>query len=586
MTPQSEYHQRLDRQRARIAALSRQDELLGYARLGAAFSGVFLFWLIFIHHTGHPIWMVAPIAVFAALATIHQRALRGLQTARAAAAFWERGLARLNGTWPGQGEDGSRFPPPDHPYADSLDLFGHGSLFQLLCSARTQAGEECLARWLLAAAPQALIESRQTAVAELRPQLDLREDLALIGETLRSAIHPDQLARWAAAPALLRHPWHRAAAFVLPACTLASAIVWGLWDNRIPFLLALLVQSAFGLHLRARVKESAESLDKPAHELHLMAGLLARVEAARFQSPHLAALLSGLTAEGLSPSRQIARLAKLFTQLESRHNTFFAPIAALLLWSTHFTIAIEKWRLAHGPRIGRWIEALGEFEALASLAGYAFEHPADPFPRVVAGPALFEGLNLAHPLLPGPRVVPNSIRLDSGQPLVIVSGSNMSGKSTLLRTIGVNTVLALAGAPVRAEGLTLSSLALGASIRVVDSLQEGRSRFFTEITRLGKLVDLTAGATPLLFLLDELLSGTNSHDRRIGATGVVQGLLHRSAIGVITTHDLALTQMEGVNLHFEDHFEDGRMTFDYRIRPGVVTKSNALELMRSIGLEV
>ena len=321
------------------------------------------------------------------------------------------------------------------------------------------------------------------------------------------------------------------------------------------------------------MNESASGLDEPPTVTN--AALLERIEQERYHSPHLASLNSN----GGQPSRQIARLARLFNQLDSRHNQFFAPLPALLLWAAHFTIPIHQWRLAHGPFIHRWIEALGEFEALSSLAGYAYEHPADPFPHIIPGPALFDGVNLAHPLLPAPRVVPNSIRLGAGQPLVIVSGSNMSGKSTLLRTIGVNTVLALAGAPVRAESLTLSNLALGASIRVVDSLQEGRSRFFAEITRLRTLVDLTRGATPLLFLLDELLSSTNSHDRLIGATAVVQGLLHRSALGVITTHDLALTQIEGLNLHFED-------TFDYTIRPGVVTRSNALELMRSIGLDV
>lgn len=586
MTPQSEYRRRLDQRHLEIAQLSRQNDILGYVRLGVGLAGVFLFWLIFVHHTGHPLWMLAPIAAFTALVVFHQRVLRGLHAARAAAAFCERGLAHLDGTWPGHGEDGSRFLIPDHSFADSLDLFGHGSLFQLLCSARTHAGEECLANWLLSPAPPTVIESRQAAVAELRAQLDLREDMALLGETVRSAIHPDQLARWAAAPALLQRPWYRVAAFVLPALTLTGAIVWGIWDIRIPFLLALLVQSSFAFHLRGRVNESAEGLDEPAHELHLIAALLARIERERYQSPHLAALFAALASNGLPPSRQIARLARLFNQLESRHNQFFAPIAALLLWGAHFTIVIEKWRLTHGPFIQRWIETLGEFEALSSLAGYAYEHPADPFPHVLAGPALFDGIDLSHPLIPESRSVPNSISFGASQPLVIVSGSNMSGKSTLLRTIGINTVLALAGAPVRARQLSLSNLALGASIRVVDSLQEGRSRFFAEITRLGSLVDLTRGNVPLLFLLDELLSGTNSHDRLIGATGVVHGLLQRSAIGVITTHDLALTQMDGLNLHFEDHFEDGRITFDYKIRPGIVTKSNALELMRSIGLDV
>jgi DNA mismatch repair ATPase MutS len=235
---------------------------------------------------------------------------------------------------------------------------------------------------------------------------------------------------------------------------------------------------------------------------------------------------------------------------------------------------------------------VGEIEALSSLAGYAFEHPDDPYPEFVSGTALWEGEGVAHPLLPEARAVRNSVRLAADAPLLVVSGSNMSGKSTLLRTIGANAVLAMAGAPVRAVALRMTPLSIGASIRVMDSLQEGSSRFYAEIRRLRELVEIASGPRPLLFLLDELLHGTNSHDRRIGGEAVVRGLLARGAIGLITTHDLALAQIAesveppGDNVHFEDHLENGVMTFDYRLRKGVVEKSNALELMRSIGLEV
>jgi DNA mismatch repair ATPase MutS len=235
---------------------------------------------------------------------------------------------------------------------------------------------------------------------------------------------------------------------------------------------------------------------------------------------------------------------------------------------------------------------VGEFEALGSLASYAYEHPQDPFPELVEDGACFEGEGLGHPLIPEARSVRTDLRLSGDLCVLIVSGSNMSGKSTLLRTLGTNTVLALAGAPVRARRLRLAPLQLGASIRVQDSLQAGASRFYAEITRLRQIVRLTEGALPVLYLLDEILHGTNSHDRRIGAEGVVRGLIERGAIGLITTHDLALARIaenlapRAANVHFEDHLEGGRMTFDYRLRPGTVERSNALELMRSIGLEV
>jgi DNA mismatch repair ATPase MutS len=234
----------------------------------------------------------------------------------------------------------------------------------------------------------------------------------------------------------------------------------------------------------------------------------------------------------------------------------------------------------------------GEFEALSSLAGYAFEHPADPFPDIVVSGPLVDGVALAHPLLPAARVVPNDVALGQDTRVLVVSGSNMSGKSTLLRTVGVNVVLALAGAPVRAQRMTVSPVALGATLRIQDSLQAGKSRFFAESPQPQQIVDLANGPIPVLFLLDELLAGTNSHDRRLGAAGIVQGLVDKGAIGLVTTHDLALAEVVsdlGVharNVHFSDTFEDGQLRFDFRMREGVVRSSNALALMRSIGLAV
>jgi DNA mismatch repair ATPase MutS len=262
-------------------------------------------------------------------------------------------------------------------------------------------------------------------------------------------------------------------------------------------------------------------------------------------------------------------------------------------------------------------------EALCSLASHAFEHPDDPFPEFVqplsnvrgsdgvSEPrtsesgfadrgALLEAEAIGHPLIEESRVVRNDVRIGGAAPagprVLVVSGSNMSGKSTLLRTLGVNAVLAQAGAPVRARRLRMSPLAVGASIRVTDSLQGGVSRFYAEILRLRQILDATARpgpkGAPVLFLIDEFLHGTNSHDRRIGAEALVRGLVERGAIGLITTHDLALAEIVGplgeraANVHFEDHVEDGRILFDYVMRPGVVRKSNAIELMRSVGLEI
>jgi DNA mismatch repair ATPase MutS len=287
-------------------------------------------------------------------------------------------------------------------------------------------------------------------------------------------------------------------------------------------------------------------------------------------------------------------LSQLVAVLSSRRNVYFAPIAGLLLWATQLAFIIEAWRRRHGGAVPAWIDAIGQFEALAAVAGFAAEHPGFVFPTLADGaPARFDAAALAHPLLPASAIA-NDITLGGDGPvLLLVSGSNMSGKSTFLRTIGLTAVLSQLGAPVRATACTLSPLAIGASIRVLDSLQEGHSRFYAEILRLKQIVDLArASQGQMLFLLDEMLSGTNSHDRRHGAEGVLRGLTTMRAIGLATTHDLALGDIvatlgrPAAQVHFSDVFDAGTLQFDYQLRPGPVRTSNALALMRSIGLEI
>jgi DNA mismatch repair ATPase MutS len=293
----------------------------------------------------------------------------------------------------------------------------------------------------------------------------------------------------------------------------------------------------------------------------------------------------------VAASTAIGRLHRLVELHDWQHNQFFAPVAAAFLWGTHLAWAIEIWRRRHGADVRVWLSTVGEFEALSALSAYRYEHPADVWPEIVESPrATFDGMDLGHPLLPSARTVRNDVHLSGDTRLLVVSGSNMSGKSTLLRTVGINVVLALAGAPVRASTLVLTPLAMGATLRIQDSLQEGRSRLYAEITRIRQLADVERGPAPLLFLLDELFHGTNSHDRLVGASGVLRSLVHRGAIGLITTHDLALTAVaddlapHAANVHFEDRFEGNELHFDYRLGPGPVSRSNAIALMRAVGL--
>jgi hypothetical protein len=592
-SPLEIYRQRLEARRAALARWQARHVQLGNARLALLVTGAVLAYLVFGRGALPLALLAVPLAAFVALVIWHDRVLQARRRAERAVSFYEQGLARLTDTWPGTGETGERFLAADHPYAADLDLFGRGSLFELVTTARIRAGEETLARWLLTAAEAADIRERQAAVRELQPRLDLREDLALLGQEEGTGVHPDLLSRWSRDTPLVTSPWPRPTALVLAAVAAVTGIAWAAGvAGPGPFTIAVLLEIGFALAMRSRVRRILRDVEEPARDLALLAGVLARFEQETFTSPKLQAIRQRLDTGGLAPSRRVAQLQRLIDLANSRQNQFFAPIAALLLWGSQVAFAIERWRLRYGPGLPAWLDALGEFEALCSLAGYAYEHPDDPMPEIVEDETRFEGEALAHPLLPASKAVPNTVRLGGSRQMLLVSGSNMSGKSTLLRTVGTNAVLALAGAPVRARALTMSPLALGATLRVQDSLQAGQSRFYAEITRLRDIVELTMGPRPVLFLLDELLSGTNSHDRQHGAEAIVRGLLDRGAIGLVTTHDLALSAIadrlapRAENVHFADEFDEGTLRFDYRMRPGVVRTSNALALMRAVGLQV
>jgi hypothetical protein len=537
-----------------------------------------------------PWWLCAPVAAFVGAAAYHARVLRARELARRAVSFYERGLARMEDRWAGTGETGERFNDPHHVYAADLDLFGEGSLFELLSTARTRMGEETLAKWLLAPAPLAELRERHAAIAELRDQLDLREDLAVLGGDVRVGVNPGALAAWAESANQMKALWIRRLAPGLAAAAIAGALVWAVWNMATPLVVVVVIEAILTWRLRHALDDVLHATEHAFRDLDLLSGVLARVERHRFEAPRLLALQAQLASGALPASQAIARLRSLVDLINSRHNVMVRILDAPLMYSVQVAFAAERWRAQHGKSVRSWIAVIGEIEALLSLASYAFEHPSDPFPDFAEGAAVLDCRKLGHPLLAEGTCVRNDVSICEPTRVLLVSGSNMSGKSTLLRAVGMNVVLAMAGAPVRAEGLRLSSLQVGASIRVNDSLREGSSRFYAEITRLRQILELAGRDTPLVFLLDELLQGTNSHDRRVGAEGIVRALVNRGAIGLVSTHDLALTDIGGGtalhNVHFQDDLEDGKMNFDYTLREGVVTKSNGLALMRSIGLEV
>ena len=588
--PRPVLEERRERRRAAVRSLERRDARIALGRLVAFAAVVAVGVSAVVLHRLDAFWIVLPSAAFAGLAIAHDRSLRALARARRAVLFHEAALRRLGEDWRGTGDGGDRYAIAEHPYALDLDLFGKGSLFELLCVARTRGGADALARWLLEPAQAPEVRARQRAVAELTPRLDLREDVAVLGEDVRAEVDPERLSAWAEAPRVLP-PWLALAAAGLSAVTVLALVGW----------LAEVIR-AVRLRDGARRRVAPAALDPRTDPTGSSAAWSAPARSCsswRRCSPGWSGSRSRTNVCARCKARSgragpghpggSARSAGSSSVPAWADNQLFAPFGFMLLWRAQGAVAVERWRAAHGHAVRHWLAAVAELEALSCLAGYAFLFPEDPFPEIEERGALLEAEGLRHPLLA--RCVPNDLRLGPATQLVVVSGSNMSGKSTLLRTVGANAVLALAGAPVRARRLRISPLQPGATLRIQDSLAEGKSRFWAEITRLRALLDRAAGPVPVLFLLDELLAGTNSRDRRIGAEAVLRALVARGGIGIVTTHDLALSEVATAlgtasNVHFEDEVRGGEVTFDFRLRPGVVTHSNAIALMRAVGLDV
>ena len=609
--PASSYRKQFDSFERLSEQLRRRSRLFSWLRVAIVVSALALAWPALFGGRISAHWLWLPVAGFVAVAIVHESVEKRRRRTRRAVQYYRLGLDRIAGNWTGHGSDGARFEDPEHPYASDLDLFGPGSLFEFLCAARTADGESRLADWLANPADPSRVQDRQDAVAELGERPGLRLDLALLGDRIGATVNTARLVQWARAPAVLTARWPRLIATVLGIANVATFTAWlaPVFQQAVDaaqggevlepykgvgvFLMALLASGLFAAWHGEKIRHVLHDADRPQHDLALLAGVLERLQRERFEGAELRRLAANLHVAGVVPSRAIARLTRIVQAEESRHNAIFRVLGGMVFAGTHLAHGMENWRKRYGSAVGVWVDAVASFEALASLARHGYENPADVFPVFQDGPASLEAGGLAHPLLSIETAVRNDVSIArNGQRLWIVSGSNMAGKSTLLRTTGVNVVLALAGAPVRAREMRLCALQLGASMRIVDSLRDGTSHLYAEIKRLRLIVDLCNGPLPVLFLLDEVLHGTNSSDRRSGAAAVLRTLLDAGAIGMVTTHDLALAKIvdelgdAGANVHFVDHMRDGELAFDYTLRPGPVQKGNALELMRAIGLDV
>lgn len=504
--------------------------------------------------------------------------------------YYQRGVERLNEEWPENGSTGESFAQPGHIYASDLGLFGAGSLFEQLSTGRTEVGRECLARYLQDPADLAEIRGRQAAVRELSPGNGLREEIAVLGRYGFRDVHGKTFRAWLELPPAGFPAWLRWAALVgsvAMATLLATCMLMpSQFAEMVPILLPVAAANGMlGLLWQIRVRRVIAAATPVAGEIAMLREALTLVSQQRFECPKLVELAARVRPAATS----LSTLQRWLRVLEERSKEWFYAPALILLAGTQAAFAVEAWRERHGSALLAAIDAFAELEALSALACYAHENPEDCWPEVVDGDASFAAAGLGHPLLARRSCVANDVRLGGADGFIVLTGSNMAGKSTLLRSIGVAAVLAFAGAPVRARSLRLSVMRLAASISVTDSLRDGRSKFLAEVERLRETLGLAA-LGPVLFLIDEIFSGTNSHDRQIAAAAVIQSLADAGATGVVSTHDTALAAIAGhggVNSHMASRPGSADpLDFDYLLRPGVTTESNALAIARLAGVLV
>ena len=575
--------------------LAKKESLAGQAKIVLFLLFLVACWFSLAKGSFNPIYLLLFLPPFLLFLFVHDKVTRKWQQADRELKFVQGGIARLTFKWQGNGNPGLTLCPNGHPFALDLDLFGKGSLFELICIAKTLEGQKVLAKWLLATPTKKEIQDRQKAIAELQPMMDLRQEMHGATALKVESVELSALSSWGILPSQLvtQIPLVLGVAFGcfgLFSIHAAAVLGWGLAPLALAITLNIFLQGAFARPTLAIYQK----VDQLSGSLGLVSRILSFLEKSSFQSSHLLELQSGLKAGdgGTLPSQQISSLAGWMTLANAMKNQIFFPLGFLLNWPLVVAYGMDQWRLRHGIHINDWLKTLGEFEALQSLANFAYEHPDAIFPTVDDSLDGYHATNLSHPLMPLEVCVRNDAEIGGSHSLIIISGSNMSGKSTYLRTVGINAVLAYAGAPVLASSMSIRPMAIAAVLRIQDSLAEGKSRFYAEIQRIRQVVDIADGPIPAFFLLDEIFSGTNSHDRKLGAEGVLKGLIRRKAVGIVTTHDLSLATiaddpvLNAVNKHFADKFEQGNLNFDYRMKPGVVQHSNALELMRAVGLEV
>jgi hypothetical protein len=493
-----------------------------------------------------------------------------------------------------QYEDGREFMDRDHPNSYDLDLFGHASVFQFINRTTSMPGAQLLARWLSFPADIKEIESRQDAVQELNPDIEWRQRFMTLGHFNRQAINnPGELLSWTQSGNLFRKVKRlKFTAFGLSFLSLGVIIMVIIAWPAAMLLVVAMINAIVYFRQGKRINTIHQQVSRSAGLIQTYAEMISSIEEKQFKTEKMNSLQQIFKTDPTA-SESIKILSKLVNRLDTRLNILVSlPLNLFFFWDIHYCLALEKWKSRHSDEINHWFAAMAEFEVLNSIANMAFNNPDWVMPEIVPGFFTFRAENMGHMLIPRERRIMNYLSIEKENSILIVTGSNMSGKSTFLRTCGVNAVIALAGGPVCATSFTLSHMQIYSSMRISDSLEDNTSSFYAELKRLANIIHHAERDPRVFLLLDEILRGTNSNDRYTGSVALIRQLSDYGTVAIVATHDLKLAEMEKAipghieNYHFDVKVDGEELYFDYKLTPGICTSLNASILMKKMGIRI
>ena len=591
-SPQAKYQDRLRHLDGQLQSLKRKDTQLSYLRLISFLVLVALF-ILALQYLGwlSLLYVLVAVALFGKLIHYHEALQGQMHFIERSQDLNRRELRGLDFDF-AQNYSGIDFREENHPYESDLDIFGDHSIFQYLVRAQTRPGREMLAHWLKAAAKVDEILQRQEAIQELTPNLDFRQAIWVEADKVDDdQRHLANLGTWLQSPDHLRHRLDmKILKIVLPPLVIIGMVAIGNYITMSLVWLPLVVPGYLLWRSHQAITQMLDRTEKIAEALTTYSRILSRIEETSFVADLLTEGKDNLETGGIKASKQIRKLSYRIRQLSVRQNFFGIFFNLFFLWDFHWVVALEKSKAELAPVLSNWLETLSLFEALNSLATFSFNHPTYAFPKL--NDTTLSAQDLGHPLIPDAARITNPIQVGSEKHIMLITGSNMAGKSTYLRTVGVNLILAGAGAPVCAATMSFDPRPIYTSMRVADALEDGASSFYAELAKLKRVIDAVQENPRIIFLLDEILKGTNSGDRHKGSEALLRQLIKVGGVGLVATHDLALTEMERSfpgqieNWYFDVVIEEGKLAFDYKIKRGICQSFNATILMQQMGIEV